>query len=85
MKKSLQLYFFIIFNFLSLLLYAQAPSPARPPAGTSMNVGHFYGKIIDNETLKPIDGATVQLIQNKQDTSTKKRKDVIIATQKKII
>ncbi|MBC7690095.1 MAG: TonB-dependent receptor [Aquabacterium sp.] len=44
-----------------------------------MNVGHFYGKVIDAATNKPIDAASIQLIQNKFDTATKKRKDVVVS------
>ena len=44
-----------------------------------MNMGHFYGKILDASTSKPIEAASVQLIQNKFDTVSKKKKDVIVA------
>src|SRR5258706_1858078 len=40
--------------------------------------GRFYGKIVDSITDKPIDAASVQLIQNKFDSVSKKRKDVVI-------
>ena len=40
--------------------------------------GGFYGKILDSVTNKPIDAASVQLVQNKYDTATKKRKEVVI-------
>jgi outer membrane receptor protein involved in Fe transport len=46
--------------------------------GQSMNLGHFYGKIIDSVSNKPIEAVSVQLIQNKFDSVTKKRKDVIV-------
>lgn len=46
--------------------------------GQQMN-GRFYGKILDSQLNKGIDAASVQLIQNKLDTATKKRKDVVIA------
>ncbi len=44
-----------------------------------MNLGHFYGKVVDEATGKSIDAATVQLLQNKLDTNTRQRKDVVIA------
>ncbi|UAY53692.1 TonB-dependent receptor family protein [Ferruginibacter albus] len=44
-----------------------------------MNLGHFYGKVVDATTEKPIDAASVQLIQTKLDSATKKRKDVVVA------
>ncbi len=46
--------------------------------GQNMNLGHFYGKIMDSLSNKPIEAASVQLIQNKFDTATKKRKDVVV-------
>ncbi|MDB5199921.1 MAG: TonB-dependent receptor [Chitinophagaceae bacterium] len=76
MKK----YFLSIICFLAVsILYAQMPGGNRGLGGQSMNVGHFYGKIIDAATNKPLESVSVQLIQNKLDTATKKRKDVVIA------
>jgi hypothetical protein len=68
--------------FLSFFLTAQMPGGggARPGGGgQNMNMGHFYGKVIDSATNKPIYAASVQLIQNKLDTTTKKRKDVVVS------
>ena len=76
MKKS----FLIIACFLFVSsLFAQMPSLNRGLGGQSMNVGHFYGRIIDSLTNKPLEAVSVQLIQNKLDSVTKKRKDVVIA------
>ncbi|HLX92735.1 MAG TPA: outer membrane beta-barrel protein [Puia sp.] len=47
--------------------------------GQAPSIGHFYGKIVDSKTNKGLDGVSVQLIQNKFDTATKKGKDVAIA------
>ena len=57
----------------------QFPATARTQR-QNMNMGHFYGKVVDNKTNKGIDGATVQLLGNRFDTSTKKQHQVIIAT-----
>ena len=77
MKKS---FFTVIYFFSINFLYAQMPAGAnRGMGGQSMNVGHFYGKIIDATTNKPLESVSVQLIQNKLDTATKKRKDVVVA------
>jgi outer membrane receptor protein involved in Fe transport len=46
----------------------------------NMNMGRFYGRIIDNNR-KGVDAASVQLVQNRFDTATKKRKDVVISGQ----
>ena len=61
---------------------AQFPAggvPGRGTGGQNMNVGHFYGKVIDAATNKPIDAASIQLIQNKFDTATKQKKDVVVS------
>ena len=70
---------FIIFLFISTIsLKAQFPGGGGGAhGGQNMNAGHFYGKIVDATTNKPIDAASIQLIQNKFDTVTKTRKDVI--------
>lgn len=41
--------------------------------------GTMYGKLIEAKSSKPIEYASVQLIQSKYDSATKKRKDVNIA------
>ncbi|MDE3212228.1 MAG: carboxypeptidase regulatory-like domain-containing protein, partial [Bacteroidota bacterium] len=51
----------------------------RSRGGQSMNMGHFYGKVIDKNTGKPIEGASIQLSQNKFDPKTRKRKDFVVA------
>ena len=47
--------------------------------GQAMNIGHFYGRVVDAKTDKGLDGASVQLINSKFDTVTRKRKDVVVA------
>ncbi|HEY4800965.1 MAG TPA: TonB-dependent receptor plug domain-containing protein, partial [Bacteroidia bacterium] len=47
-----------------------------------MKVGHFYGKIVDSTNNKGVEFASVQLIGNVFDTTTKQmKKDVVIAGQ----
>ena len=74
------------------ILLALAPlllTLAQPPMGMnrgntagggrpSLN-GNFYGKVIEASTGKGIEYASVQLLQNKFDSATKKRKDQVIA------
>lgn len=48
-------------------------------SGQNMNVGQFYGKVVDSAG-KALGGATVQLVQSKLDSVSKKKKDYIIAT-----
>lgn len=66
----------------AILFSAPLIAQMRPgmPGGAQMNVGHFYGKLLDDSTAKPIDAATVQLVQNKMDTITRKKRDFILAT-----
>ena len=42
--------------------------------GRQMPMGRFYGKVVDSKSGKPIEYASVQLIQNRMDTATKKKK-----------
>jgi outer membrane receptor protein involved in Fe transport len=58
---------------------AQIPAGARTGGGASMNMGHFYGKIVD-ANKKAVDGATIQLKGSKFDPATKKASEVILGT-----
>jgi outer membrane receptor protein involved in Fe transport len=73
----------ILFLLFSTLTYGQMPGGGRPGGGGAqqMNMGRLYGKIIDTKTGKPIDAATITLTQNKFDSVTKSRKDVIVNGQ----
>lgn len=66
------LYFIL---FLSPIIFCKTAIAQAPP-----NIGHFYGKIIDETTSKPIENATVQLLQSITDTTSKKQKNILIAT-----
>ncbi|HET6995057.1 MAG TPA: TonB-dependent receptor [Chitinophagaceae bacterium] len=63
----------------SALVSAQMPGmgAGNRGGGPQMN-GSFYGKVIDSITNKPVDAASVQLLVNKYDSVSKKRKDVIL-------
>lgn len=71
-------------SFISMQIFAQMPGGARMGGARSftgnMNVGHFYGKIVDSKTNKPIEGVTIQLRGNKFDTITKQIKEVVLKT-----
>ena len=60
------------------------PGGGRPmgAGGQNMNVGHLYGKIVNNSTNKGVDGASILLIGNKFDTASKK---LVESTLKAII
>jgi len=77
----MQKLFLGIFLLLSTHVSAQIPGGGRPGGAQNMNMGRFYGRIIDGKTNKSIEAASVQLIQNKMDTVTKKRKDVVVSGQ----
>lgn len=51
----------------------------RGMGGQNMNMGRFYGKVVDAKTNKGLEAVSIQLIQNKFDTVTKKRKDTVIS------
>ena len=75
----------LFFSFLAMILLgsfstvqAQMPSGRGQMGGQNMNMGHVYGKVIEAATNKPMEAVSVQLVQNKFDTATKKRKDVVI-------
>ena len=55
----------------------------QPPGGQAapVNSGVFYGKILDAGTQKAIEGATVQLVQNRFDTLTGKKYELVLSTQ----
>lgn len=59
-------------------LFAQIPGAARAGGG-NMNMGHFYGKVVD-ANKKGIDGITIQLKSNKFDPATKKTTEVTLGT-----
>ncbi len=68
----------ILFISFSITLNAQMPGGGRGQmgGGQNMNLGHFYGKLVDSITNKPVEAASVQLIQNKLDTVTKKKTEI---------
>ncbi len=73
----------ILSGFSFLCAEAQYPGggggAGRGVAGGAMtNIGHFYGKIVDSKTNKGLDGASIELVQSKFDTTTRKRKDVAV-------
>ncbi len=78
MKKIYLPLFLLLFTS---VIYAQYPGGGGNRGlggGQSMNIGHFYGRVLDN-TGKPIESASVQLTQNKIDTSTHQRRDFVVA------
>lgn len=73
-------FLFLAFTLSLSFTFAQFPGGAGGRMGAqNMNLGHFYGKIVETTSGKPVEAASVQLIQNKFDSVSKKRKDVIVS------
>jgi outer membrane receptor protein involved in Fe transport len=75
MRKFSVLFASIVISYVSI---AQPTGGGRPGGGGQQMTGTMYGKIVDGINSKPIGYASVQLLQNKLDSATKKRKDVVI-------
>ncbi|OIR01165.1 TonB dependent receptor [mine drainage metagenome] len=78
MQKIISILFLVLtFSFAD----AQMPTGMMGRAGgQNMNIGHFYGKVVDSKTNKGIVGASVQLTGNKFDAVSKKMKQAILKT-----
>ncbi|MFM1856999.1 MAG: hypothetical protein RLZ05_59 [Bacteroidota bacterium] len=77
---------FKLFPILFLTLFQIATLTAQPPTEMNRNSnsrpsfnGNFYGRVLEATTGKAIEFASIQLLQNKFDSLTKKRKEVVIA------
>jgi outer membrane receptor protein involved in Fe transport len=73
---------FALFIAATLSLNAQFPGGGRPPGGVNpqaMNIGRVYGKIVDSKTNRGLEGVSVQFVQNKFDTASRKRRDTVLA------
>jgi outer membrane receptor for ferrienterochelin and colicin len=78
--KITKIYITLLALFISAAALAQYPQAGnRPAGGRNMNLGHFYGKVIDGNTNKPIESASVQLSRSVIDTVTKQRHNKIVA------
>jgi len=66
--------------FFTAQLHAQFPmggGAAGKGQGAAMNIGHIYGKVVDSAG-RPVSEASVVLLQNKFDSASKKKKDVLL-------
>ncbi len=64
--------------FTASILFAQPPTAGGNRGGGQQISGRLYGKIIETSSGKPVEFASVQLLQNKMDTVTKQRKEAVI-------
>lgn len=75
MKKILLIVTILI---LTLSVFAQYPTSPIGKQGQKMpDMGHIYGKITDSNNVA-VNGASVILMQSKFDTTTKKKKEVLL-------
>ncbi|MEO6541031.1 MAG: outer membrane beta-barrel protein, partial [Ferruginibacter sp.] len=68
-----------VFTLSISITHAQMPGGSANRGGQNMNLGQFYGKVIESVNNKPLEAASVLLVQNRFDSATKKRKDVVVA------
>src|SRR6187549_1724908 len=63
-----------LLNLTSFYLFAQNPMqrPGGAGNGQQMN-GRMYGKVVEAQSGKPVEAASVQLVQSRMDTAKKKR------------
>jgi len=71
----------VLLILLSGNLFAQFPQGGKPGGfnAKQMNIGHFYGKIVDGKTNKAVEFATIQLFHFGFDTVSKKQKNMLVA------
>jgi outer membrane receptor protein involved in Fe transport len=72
------IYILVSFILIEITGFAQMPAGARPGGG-NMNLGHFYGKMVD-ANKKGIEGITLQIKGSKFDPITKKSTESILGT-----
>ncbi len=68
-----------LFFFSTFLLAAQPPGGMGGNRGSGQQItGRLYGKIVEATTGKAVEYASVQLLQNRMDTVSKQRKEIVI-------
>jgi outer membrane receptor protein involved in Fe transport len=81
MKQSIVCFLVLFFSIHAI---AQMPGGFSRAGGAgrggNMNIGQFYGKIVDSKTNKGIGGISIQLTGSKFDTVTKQLKQAILKT-----
>ncbi len=74
------LYCFLFLSLYTYAAFAQSPGSGQGRTGAqNMNMGHFYGKVVDKKNSKGISAASVQLVQSKVDTATKTAKEILVS------
>ncbi|HKO82277.1 MAG TPA: outer membrane beta-barrel family protein [Chitinophagaceae bacterium] len=70
--------FTLSFVLITSLLLAQPPMGGGNRGAGQQISGRLYGKIVETSSGKPVEFASVQLLQNKLDTITRQRKETVI-------
>lgn len=77
----MRLYKFLFLLFITSSAFAQYPGSTKTGSTRqNMNVGRFYGKIVDQEN-KAVDAATIMLTQPRMDSVTKKMMAKVVGGQ----
>lgn len=72
---------FFLLLLASTVALAASAQTGNGDAAVDGHTGIFYGKIIDADTQKGLEGVTIQLLLNRIDSATGKKKERILATQ----
>jgi len=79
MRKAILLAVVICCGYYSFSQFPGPPGGNDSQQRPQMNIGRFYGRIVDSKTEKGIDAASVQLISSKSDTIAHTKKDTVIS------
>ncbi len=87
LQRKKQILYEMKINFILILLATlvsmdvagQVRTQQQRPSGSGMNAGRMYGKVVDAATGKPVEAASIQLSQNKMDTTDHKMKEMVVA------
>jgi len=71
----IKVYTTLLFITCSLMVSAQGTRTGRQ----QMNIGRFYGRILDAVSSKGVDAASVQLILSRYDSVAKTKKDTVVS------
>ncbi len=69
-----------VLNLICLGAFAQFPGSNGAMNTQNLSIGHFYGKIVDSKTNKPLENITVFISANRFDSSERKMKDMVLNT-----
>jgi outer membrane receptor protein involved in Fe transport len=78
-----QLYLALASVLISYISFSQVPTGAGNRGGNPNQqiTGRFYGKLVESKSSKAVEYASVTLVQNRFDSVSKSRKDVIVGGQ----